>query len=429
MRREIMAAAALLTLAAGNAGLAADKAPPSRWVATPPKASWYAAWPQAARQAGIGGWAMMRCHIEDSGALSACEVTREGPAGRGFGAALVSLAPQYRHQVPGPKDDRSVELSGDWFEFDTPPDWLRRPTAEELLAVYPRAAFKAGTGGKAVIACIVTVQGALMECLPLSESPAGSGFGSAAVALTPQFLMKPARQKGVAVVSMVRIPIVWEPTGRPGETFGAHRVVSGDLPWAEAPSYADVAAAYPKKARDEKVAGRATLACDLTEEGRLSGCNVPTVEPRGYGFDAAAKGLAKRFRFQVGTDADRKATHGIEIHLTMVFDPSTLDATTPVVGKPKWASVPKAEQMEAAFAALGLTNTARVSLECRVQVGGGVADCQVASEDPAGKGLGAAALSLAPAFRLTTWTAEGLPTIGGLIRVPIRYEPGAAPAK
>ena len=43
-------------------------------------------------------------------------------------------------------------------------------------------------------------------------------------------------------------------------------------------------------------------------------------------------------------------------------------------------------------------------------------------EQPAGLGFGAAAVALSSAFQVTAWTAEGLPTIGGKIRVPIRYE-------
>jgi TonB family protein len=266
-----------------------------------------------------------------------------------------------------------------------------------------------------------------MDCFPLSETPEGSGFGGAAIALTPQFLMKPAQLKGKPVLSTVNIPINWEPMGGPNETFGAKRVIPGDLPWTEAPSFADVAAAYPKKAREDKIGGRATMACDLTEEGRLSGCNVPTIEPKGYGFDTAAKALSKKFRFAVSTDADRKATHGLEIHLTMVFDPSMLtDGAPSSASRVGWPSQGRADAGRLRHP--GRDQHRAGDPGVRRSAGGTVAGCKVDGEEPAGKGVGAAALSLAPAFRLTTWTAEGLPTVGGTIRIPIRYEPGEAAA-
>ena len=68
----------------------------------------------------------------------------------------------------------------------------------------------------------------------------------------------------------------------------------------------------------------------------------------------------------------------------------------------------------------------RVRLTCLVGAGGSVSDCRVEQEEPAGQGVGAAALSLTPQFRLTTWTSEGLPTIGGEVAIPLRYEPAKA---
>ncbi|MDB5422618.1 MAG: putative TonB protein, partial [Phenylobacterium sp.] len=76
--------------------------------------------------------------------------------------------------------------------------------------------------------------------------------------------------------------------------------------------------------------------------------------------------------------------------------------------------------------------TVQVMLACVVQQGGGVSDCTVQREQPAGIGVGQAALALATHFRLTTWTAEGLPTVGGTVKIPLRYEGGdtaPAPAK
>jgi periplasmic protein TonB len=61
-----------------------------------------------------------------------------------------------------------------------------------------------------------------------------------------------------------------------------------------------------------------------------------------------------------------------------------------------------------------------------VQAGGVLDQCSIVSEQPADKGVGAAAMTLSAAFRVTTWTAEGLPVVGGRVTIPIRYEPEAA---
>ncbi|HEX7948265.1 MAG TPA: hypothetical protein VF495_26605, partial [Phenylobacterium sp.] len=53
---------------------------------------------------------------------------------------------------------------------------------------------------------------------------------------------------------------------------------------------------------------------------------------------------------------------------------------------------------------------------------GALEACTAASEEPAGLGYADAALALAKAFRLSVWTDEGLPTIGGVVRVPLRFD-------
>lgn len=303
------------------------------------------------------------------------------------------------------------------------PDWQRRPTSADLLAVYPTEAFKRGKSGKATIACNVTTQGALNNCTVRSETPEGAGFGAAAIALTPQFTMRPATLNGEYVASTAVIPITFKTNGA-GAAAGSKKVLPPNLPWIEAPSYADVAAAYPKKAQASKSGGRATLICSMTEAGRLRDCSTVAVEPKGFGFEIAAKSLAKSFRLEVTSDSDRKATHSLVVHLPFTFDPEMIDAEHPVSGKPNWAAIPNAQQLSSAFDALNPKGTTRVVLGCKVRQGGNLEDCSVISEEPIGAGVGAAALGLTPAFRLTTWTTEGLPAVGSVVRIPIRYEGG-----
>lgn len=416
------AAVSLAVLAAAFPAAAAKDPPkpPSFWTQEPDAQARAAAWPDAARKQGVGGRAAMACNVQPDGALKDCQLIAESPGGMGFGQALLKLVPQYRRNLadyPGPR----AVVSAHWYEIDTRPDWVKQPTARDILAVFPRGALQKGRDGQAMIECVVTVHGSLNDCIAIWETPDGEGFGRAAIGLAPQFGMKPATRQGRPTPAMVRIPVNFRTSGRV-DSSQLKRVAPAAMAWAEAPSYADVVAAYPAKARADKLAGRATIQCQLTREGRLKACDTHADTPKGRGFGVAAKELAKKFRIEVA-EKDRGLTDEIVVHLPFVFDPAMLSPEAQVVGKPSWARLPTPEDMKAAIAPLKLAATARAQLACVVQPGGGVDACKVVGEDPAASGVGAAALALAPKFRLTTWTSEGLPTVGGTVRIPLRFEP------
>ena len=314
----------------------------------------------------------------------------------------------------------------------TPADWLRQPRSEDLLTVWPAEAWKRGMGGKATIACEISVQGALRACVVESESPSGAGFGAAAIALTPQLLMKPATSDGKPVVSAVRIPVNF-PTpdvatgtrlpGVGGFSAMSRTSVSG-VSWLTAPTYDDVAAAYPAKARAKQVGGRVTLNCSFKSKGRVGDCDVLAEEPKGEGFGSAAKSLVDQF---VGPTelADGGSILGVLTQIPFTFSVEMLDADQRVIGKPQWRALPTGDQFLGGYPPEALTagvHTAKVVMSCGVGAEGKVENCVTTSEQPAGLGFGAAAVAPSSAFQVTAWTAEGLPTIGGKIRVPIRYE-------
>ncbi|MDB5450769.1 MAG: hypothetical protein JWQ52_1897 [Phenylobacterium sp.] len=418
---------AVIIIAIGCFGAAAQARPPSRWIHHPSNQELINALPPETVRQGFGGAAIARCKLDADGRLSACRLIHETPPGHGYGAALISLASAYQMSRTAAKAedvDGEVTLAEDWYPQDTPADWRRKPTRADMLVVWPVKAWAKGLGGQAIIACQVTTQGALRDCLTLSEKPAGEHFGDAAIALTPQFLMQPATLKGVPVVSMVNIPINFEAPGgpRPQDAFGSRKIVPASNAWPEAPSHADVAAAYPAKARASGAGGRATLDCSVEKDGRLRHCSTVNEEPRGQGFADAAKALAKRFRANPLAPKSGPAS----VQLPFTFDPAMLASGEPVIGKPQWASLPSADDTSSAFKDIKATGDLRVTLRCTVQPGGTVAGCTAQNEQPAGSGLAAGALALAPKFKLATWTVEGLPTIGGVVTVPIRYQVGDA---
>jgi TonB family protein len=319
--------------------------------------------------------------------------------------------------------DGNVVLIDTTFEADKPPEWLHKPSPNDLLVVWPKAAWASHQGGRAVIACLVGLQGSLFDCVPTYEKPAGAHFGAAAVALTPQFLMKPGQLKGQPVVTPVNIPINFEMPPGGGGTETGNQTAPAAMAWLQAPTYADMAAAYPKKAAAAHLAGHVTVNCGFTNSGGLFDCTTIAEEPKGQGFGAAAHNLARKFR--APADLPAKSLKTTTVQVPFSFDPAVLTDEKPAVGKPQWAAFPTAAETSAAFDSVtktGVDATVRVRLSCTVEQGGGVSNCSVAREDPAGQGVGQAALSLAPHFKVTTWTMEGLPTVGGVLSIPLRYE-------
>ncbi len=419
-----------LALAAVLLTAASEPPNPNFWAQQPSPAERQAARKAAGVEPGAAGRAVVVCKAKADGRLDDCHAKLESPGGSGLAKALLSLAPLYRVNMAfpqAPKAGDEVPILDASYRIDTAADWVRKPTFRDLMTVWPTEAYARGKGGKATISCLVSLQGALFDCVAITESPPGESFGVAAVALAPQFLMKPAMLNGQPVVSTVSVPIkFYMPPGPLPQMGGKSKgLVAAAMAWPEAPDYAAVAAAYPAKAKAAKLGGRATLNCEFNREGRLRNCEVITEEPKHEGFGEAAELLAKAFRAP-SKMSDGSSIAGASVQLPVVFDPAMLTDRPPVIGKPVWAGLPSAEETSAAFGGLEATGAAHVRLECVVLAGGGVSNCKVESEEPAGKGVGQAALSLAPYFRLSTWTAEGLPTVGGAVSIPLRYEVKAA---
>lgn len=326
----------------------------------------------------------------------------------------------------------AVVMSSGAHAQDRPPEWVKQPSRIDLQAVWPARALKEGYGGKATLSCTVTVQGALRACQVVEETPSGGGFGGAALALSPQFMMKPALKAGAPVEATVRIPINFprpdKATGsrlRPitDTDFKGERVFT-NLPWRQAPSYADVLAAYPAKARAEKVSGGATLDCRIDKDGGISGCRPMHETPEGYGFGAAARSLSGRFVTPT-EGGDGKSIAGSRTHVRVSFAAEALTTTSTVIGKTDWLAFPTLDDFTAVIspaARAAKVYKARVVMLCSVAAEGALGACKVQSEDPAGLGYGASAVTLAPNFRVAVWTAEGLPVIGGSVRIPLRFD-------
>jgi TonB family protein len=365
---------------------------------------------------------------------------------------------------------------------DTRPDWVRKPSGEEIQMFYPPLAGRLQVAGEARIVCTVGKQGELKTCRSLYASPEGFGFDTAAVAMSDMFRMSPSVEGGKATESEVRIPIRFMPP----PLLSAPRPMVNAGALAEARKYVETL-----ELRSKMVAGIARQA-DLIDSGSLSRGSAETVnraaanavrttlrDDAGVLVDEAAYGYASVFtaaelrdlRKRLATEGGRfmafdsdlaRSLNSVSEELRR-FQPSAAQAIfcakhvckdveaekaaqawlekpppsipvpplrlPPVRGGPgKWSATPPYQAQLAAAPALAkqLGLTVEVELACRAGSYDDLQDCKVAREMPAGFGGGAAALTLAKYFRLNADSPER-PAPGAAVQAPVVFFAAATP--
>ena len=165
-------------------------------------------YPPAALAAGVGGHAWLSCTWRQS-LPKDCQVLQESPAGQGFGAAALKIAadskPDPRAKLSeGQTYQASVGFAAKppviWpntiqpLRVITMPNWLVMPTPQELAAFFPRGA-RAQTA-RVTLTCTVSLDTTVRDCRVKEETPAGQGFGEAALKASKLFRISPRTVDG-----------------------------------------------------------------------------------------------------------------------------------------------------------------------------------------------------------------------------------------
>jgi TonB family protein len=187
-----------------------------------------------------------------------------------------------------------------------------------------------------------------------------------------------------------------------------------DVPiaWLRTPSAADVEAALPAAARGARDKAKVVLACRLQVDGNLRGCQPQSEEPAGLGLGAAALALVPKFTaYALSTGRD------IDIRLPIAFSQAA--------GAPRIVQRPVGADYSALIAKASADKTvtkADVVLDCKVGGLGELTACKPVSESPAGLGLAGPAVELASRFRMSLWGANGRPSVGASVRLPLQVQ-------
>ena len=408
-----------------------------RLLTRPPIEAVRAAYPDAAINRRVGGVALVDCGVTTKGATEDCKLISETPPDLSLGSAALKLTAKFAFTpAAGPNGPVAARLRfpvvfgwPDDAPGWTPPDWEKKPTADAIHALWPRQAMLAGVGGVAKMNCNVNVHGSAENCKVVSETPPNMGFGAAALALTPEFLFRPARVRGEPVPSPVVVPIKFEsaPPVEASPTLGNFITLLNRPEWTSAPSFAQVGAAYPRAGGGAP--GYVALRCAVKKEGTIHACDVLREEPAGKGFARAALSLVPRFSLLI--DPAAAALHrSMQVNLPIrLIDPASAAFAARAIGEPAWTRVVDPAQAQALFpreaSAKGLRTGVGVA-SCTIAADGALTECSPRPGRPDKVGFSEAAVTVAKIMQMSLWTQEGGPVAGASVSIPVRFNLAAA---
>jgi TonB family protein len=420
-------------LALSGSAFADDQEDVGAWV-SPKIEMMRAGWPKDAQGRQVYGKVTLSCGFGSKGFATDCTVKSSEPADPALEAAALKLAPLFS-KVRNRSTARSI-LDID-MRYDEPPSWLKKPTLDDMFMVWPRKAASMGLSGWGAVKCVVNLQGLLQACSVIGESPPGRGFGEAAKALTPIFLMTPATRSGQPVESEITIPV----------TFATEDGVFLQLPnaqiigmpaWSKAPSAAEVLTEIDRKVGDKFADGKIVFLCSFNKTtGKMTNCEIANASPGMAQFRDVANALVLKFEADPKTLAQLKSSLGATQTDAKVILPFAFpDMASPGWGKRyithvQWAHPydpppPGQPTLPDEAVKAGLKDGS-ATVDCQIAEDGVLSQCAVLSESTPGVGLGALARRIAEGWVANRWTEEGLPVADARVRLPIKMVYGKRP--
>jgi TonB family protein len=296
----------------------------------------------------------------------------------------------------------------------TRPEWLKKPSFNDMLLVWPQIAASKGIGGQGVINCQVNKQGLLEACAVASETPPGRGFGDAALKLAPTFLMKPATRNGQPVVSSITIPVNFEAKN---EILMPNALVVDAPAWSKAPTADDIIHQIDTKVGDKFADGKVVFLCELNKDtGKVQFVDV--ARSLSEKFEAEPQNLAAiRSWFKA------RQTHAYVFMPFSFPDMASPSWSTRYLSHVQWVRAPDDNAKQTPFPEQALNaglKAGAATVDCLIGADGTLSQCAVKSESTPGVGFGAMAQTVAEQSSVSRWTEEGLPVAGARVVMQIR---------